>query len=357
MPVPAARRRQIRQLAGAMLVSLGTAVFAGAVSLVIDATVKNGTPRWPYLIGYLAVGVILSGSGAWLLATIRVGVGLAVVATDTDGDMDRYLDEAEAFSRFGAAHFAALSTLQVPVETVDDLPVLRSRLLAGIRTLTQIEQGAAAVGVHFTGRLHVGFHIGQWLTYGARRVDLYAGIRHSDGASHLRAIRLGPSPQTSPRVLDLALNRRKGEMFNGPTPLVTGDVAAATADAAKTPMGLAVNLNGPVDDMGLISPVLASALEEGASTVVVAALPASADDPYNPARMIGASTQEYESTVTALVSVAKRMPAAPGFLYLKGPSVVSVALGRFLSYTNWIPMRYHFNDSGFYERFPANPQN
>ncbi|MEV5410963.1 hypothetical protein AB0K60_19230 [Thermopolyspora sp. NPDC052614] len=73
MALTIARRRCLRTLAGTLLVSLGTAVFAGAVSIVIDALVKNVSVRWPYLIGSTLLVLALSGAGGWLLGTLRAG--------------------------------------------------------------------------------------------------------------------------------------------------------------------------------------------------------------------------------------------------------------------------------------------
>lgn len=358
MAVSAANRRRFRQLTGTMLVSLGTAVFAGAISMIIDSFVKGGSPRWGYLAGFLVAGMVLSGGGAWLLTTIRVGVGIAIAATDKYGDLDRYQDEAEAFARFGAGVFATKSTLQFPVENAADLPHLRNRLLAGIRTLTQAEPGAASVGLLFQGRLHVGFHVGRWLNVAGRRVDLYADLRDGGGVSHLRAIRLGPAPNAPPRVLDLALYLVHNDTVTGPTTgLTPRELSTALAGVAGTPICLAINLNSPVDDAGIVNPVLASARGEGASAVVIAALPAPAGHPDSPTRAIGPTAEEYESTVSALVTVAKRIPAAPGLLYLKGPAAVSVALGRYLHDTHWIPMQYvkpdDPDDPSTYRRFTS----
>ncbi|MCW2914729.1 MAG: hypothetical protein JWN52_2797 [Actinomycetia bacterium] len=352
MTLSAKRRRRLRQLGGAMLLSLGTAVFSGAVSMVIDGQVKGGSLRWGYLAGFLIAGLLLSGGGAWLLATIRTGVGIALAATDGAGFVERYQDEAEAFLRFGAGVFTAQTALQVPVEKRSDLLQLRKSLLAGIRTLTHVEGEATTVGLLYQGRPQVGFHVGRWLNQASRRVDLYADMRDGDAVSHLRAVRLGAALRTPPRTLELALYRRENDAFTGPVPIIPAEAGGAVSDLSGTPMSLAVTLNSAVDDAGFTVPVLASALGEGAMAVVFAALPAPAGAPDSPTRELGPTTEEWESTVSALVAVAKRLPAAPGLLYLKVPAAIPVALGRFLHDGGWTPMRFD-PASRSYSRFEA----
>ncbi|RAY16854.1 hypothetical protein DPM19_01420 [Actinomadura craniellae] len=323
------------------------------MGLAIDAFVKGGSPRWAYLAGFLAGGAVLSGCGGWLLATVRVGVGLALSATDGAGDADRYLDEAESFGRFGAGVFAVQSTVQLPVESAEDLPNLRKLLRSGMRTLSQVEPQAASVGLLFQGRQHVGFHVGRWLNVAGRGVDLYTDIRDGGGASHLRAVRLGPSPHGRPRDLDLALYRREEDGdLTGPETMSVEVFGTELDSPAEGPVCLAVNLNAPVDDASFIGPVLASARTENATAVVVAALPGRSGAPT---RALGPSTKEYESTVAAIIAVARKLPAAPGLLYLKGPAVISVALGRYLHDTGWLPMRYTPGTPGTYTRYTTEP--
>jgi hypothetical protein len=193
------RASSASQLLGTVLISLGTAVFAGATSMVIDGYVKGGSLRGGYLVVFFVAGVVLSGGGAWLVATIRTGVGIAIAATDGAGFVDRYQDEAESFAQFGSSVFAAQSSLQV-LETAADLRHLRDRLFAGIRTLTQVEHGARSVGVLFQGRLEVGFHLGSWLNVSGRRVNVYADIPDGTSTPYLRAVRLGAALETAPRV-------------------------------------------------------------------------------------------------------------------------------------------------------------
>ncbi|MFF4128274.1 hypothetical protein ACFYYP_32520 [Microbispora rosea] len=336
----AARRRWLRTSSGTLLVSLGTAVFSGAVSIVVDGIVKSASLRWPSLIGFTLLGLILSGGGAWLITTLRTGVGMALAATDRAGDQDRYLDEAEAFATFGQKVFVLQTLLQVPVETTRDLPMLRNRLTAGIRTLIQGERGARSVGLLFQGRQHVGFHVGSWLNVASRRVDLYSDIRDGEGESHFLAIKLGPRLKAGPRPLDLLL-LRSTDNFTTPQPVTPTELP--TLLTAGTCTALAVNLNGPVNQTGFLEPVLNSARNEGASTVVIAALPDGTGFWLNP------NTSEYGSTVSALMAIATSLPTAPGLLYLKTPAVIAVALGRLLHATSWIPMRY--DGSGSYDRF------
>ena len=61
-------------------------------------------------------------------------------------------------------------------------------------------------------------------------------------------------------------------------------------------MALAINLNGPVDEAGLVEPVQRSALAEDAAAVVVVALAAPPGQPSAPRRELTPSLQDYEST-------------------------------------------------------------
>jgi hypothetical protein len=116
-------------------------------------------------------------------------------------------------------------------------------------------------------------------------------------------------------------------------------------------MCLAINLNGAVDEAGVVEPVQRSALAEDAAAIVVVALPAPPGQPSIPRRELAPSLQDYESTVAAILAVADQMPASPGLLYLKTPAVIPVALGHFLRAGNWIPMRHCKTTPATYERF------
>ena len=127
MQITAAARESARRLFGALLISLGTAVFSGAVAVVVDALINDKPVRWIYAVEFTAGGLLLSGSGAWLLATLKTSVGLSITAMDAGGDPDRYQDEADAFARFGEGAFTALTSLQATVEKPADLrPEFRS---------------------------------------------------------------------------------------------------------------------------------------------------------------------------------------------------------------------------------------
>src|SRR5262245_35883846 len=121
MRVTAAVRENTRRLTGAVLISLGTAVFSGAVAVIVDALINEKPVRWVYSATFTAAGLLLSGGGAWLLATLKTSVGLSITATDSAGDPDRYQDEADAFARFGEGTFTALTSLQASVEKPADL--------------------------------------------------------------------------------------------------------------------------------------------------------------------------------------------------------------------------------------------
>ncbi|MBO3752847.1 hypothetical protein J5X84_42935 [Streptosporangiaceae bacterium NEAU-GS5] len=336
----AQHRRRLRLLAGATLVSLGTAVFSGAVSIVVDALVKATSLNWPLLTAFTALGVVLSSGGAWLLGTIRTGVGLALAATDARGGTDRYQDEAEAFAAFGNGQFVLQTQLQIPVETTDDLPLLRTRLTGAIRTLTQTEPGARTIGMLFQGRPEVGFHVGGWLNVASRRVDLYTDVRDGDTpATHIKAARLTPRSATAPRILDLLLITSGEERR-----VALRDLPDYSRHRACIALG--INTNGPVDQAGFRGPVVDSARREGAEVIVLAALPSESG------HWLKATTAEYESTVAAIAEVAGLLGADPGLLYMKTPAVIPVALGRMLYRANWIPMQYvTVSDVGTYLRF------
>jgi hypothetical protein len=296
-----------------------------------------------------AAGLLLSGGGAWLLAVLKTSVGLSITTTDTGGDADRYQDEADAFGRFGETAFTALTSLQASVERPADLRALRSRTLAALRTMTQVHRRTNVIGLLFQGRHPTGFYLGSWLNVAGRRIDLYADAR--DGTrTHFRAVRLTPSIRTVPRTLDVAVHLAAGPTFAEGTLITVPELRRALAGLSGQCMGLAINLNGPVDEAGLVDPARRSALAEGASALVVVALPPPAGQPDAPRRELAPTWQDHESTVAAILSVTDAMPASPGLLYFKTPAVISVALGHFLRAGNWIPMR-HLRDSGSYERF------
>jgi len=345
----AAVRESTRRLIGALLISLGTAVFSGAVGVVVDALINDKPVRWIYTVAFTAAGLILSGSGAWLLATLKTSVGLSITTTDAGGDPDRYQDEADAFAWFAEGTFTALTSLQAPVESPTDLPALRSRTLAALRTLTQVYRRTNVIGLLFQGRHHTGFHLGTWLNVAGRRIDLYTDAR--DGTrTHFPAVRLTPAIRAAPRILDIVIHQATGQTFGDGKPVTAPQLRQLLAGLSGQCMGLAINLNGPVDEATLVDPARRSALTEGAATLVVVALPPPPGQPDAPRRELAPARQEYESTVAAILAVADSMPASSGLLYLKTPAVIPVALGHFLRAGNWIPMQ-HLRDSGTYQRF------
>src|ERR1017187_3724208 len=204
MKLRAAAREKMRRLLGALLISLGTAVFSGAVAVLVDGLINGKPLRWWYITAFTVAGLLLSGGGAWLLATLKTAVGIGVATTDAAGDLDRYQDEADSFARFGEGVFTALTSLLIPVSKPHDLLLLRSRVLAALRTLTQVHRQAATIGLLFQGRHQVGFHLGKWLNVAGRRIDLYADAR--DGTrSHFLAVRLTPAIRTAPRPIDIVV--------------------------------------------------------------------------------------------------------------------------------------------------------
>jgi hypothetical protein len=350
MKLKAATRESARRLFGALLISLGTAVFSGAVAVLVDALINSKPLRWWYVAAFTAAGLLLSGGGAWLLATLKTAVGIGVATTDTAGDADRYQDEADAFARFGGGAFTALTSLLIPVNEADDLPALRNRLLAALRTLTQVHRQAAAIGLLFQGRHQVGFHLGKWLNVAGRRIDLYTDAR--DGTNpHFLAIRLTPAIRTEPRLIDTVLYTAADGAFTGGQHVTLPELQEQLAPLAGQCMALAINLNGPVGEAGLIEPVQRSALAEDVAALVIVALPAPPSQPSIPRREIAPSLQAYESTVAAILAVADQMPASPGLLYFKTPAVIPVALGHFLRAGDWIPMRHCRTNPVTYQRF------
>ncbi|HUY48720.1 MAG TPA: hypothetical protein VMV92_23885 [Streptosporangiaceae bacterium] len=347
-------RRKLRRWVGTVSVSAGTAVFSGAVAILVDSVVQGGTLHWPYLAGSTALGAALSGGGAWLLATVRSAVGIGLAAMDHAGDVERYQDEADSFARFGHGIFTAQTSVQVTVETPADLKFLRARLRAALRTLHEIEQRARQTGLLFQGRPEVGFHVGRWLNQAGGRIDLYSDARHGGPETHFAAIRLTPAISAAPRHLDRAVYRLTETGFSEAQPTAWADLPRLLSEHTDTCMGLAINLNGPVDEAGFVGPVLASATQEGATVAVFLALPAPADDLDAPGRQLASSREEYESTVAAILAAARHMRAAPGLVYLKTPAVIPVALGRYLYGKDWIPMRHHRDDPRHpvkYDRF------
>jgi hypothetical protein len=348
MNVTAAVRENARRLTGALLISLGTAVFSGAVAVVVDALINDKPVRWDYAVSFTAAGLLLSGSGAWLLATQKTSVGLSITATDSAGDPDRYQDEADAFARFGEGTFTALTSLQATVEKPADLRTLRGRTLAALRTLTQVHHRTNVIGLLFQGRHHTGFYLGTWLNIASRRIDLYADAR--DGtSSHFPAVRLTPAIRAKPRDIDIAAYMADRGTFGAGRPVTVPQLRELLAGLAGRCMALAINLNGPVDEAGFVDPAGRSALAEGASALVVIALRPAPDAPDSPRQELSPSREEYESAVAAILAVADSMPASPGLLYFKTPAAISVALGHFLRAGNWTPMR-HIKASGTYER-------
>jgi hypothetical protein len=351
MKLKAATRERTRRLLGALLVSLGTAVFSGAVAVLVDALINGQPLRWWYFTGFTAAGLALSGGGAWLLATTRTAAGIGVTATDTDGDADRYQDEADAFARFGENTFTALTSLLIPVNEPGDLPVLRSRLLAVLRTLTQVRRQSTATGLLFQGRHQVGFHLGRWLNVAGRHIDLYADAR--DGTnSHFLAIRLTPAIRTAPRAMDITLYTRTGKTFTATPDIALPELQEQLAALAGQNMCLAINLNGPVGEAGFTGPVQRSALTEDATAVIVIALPPPPGQPDAPRRELAPTLEDFESTIAAILTVADHMPASTGLLYFKTPAVIPVALGHYLRAGNWIPMRHCKTTPATYQRFP-----
>lgn len=348
MRLTAGAQQSIRRLAGALLISLGTAVFSGAVAVVVDALINDKAIRSAYAAAFTAGGLVLSGSGAWLLATLKAAVGLSITTTDAAGDPDRYQDEADAFAQFGQSAFTALTSLQATVEHPADLRVLRTRVFAALRTLTQAHRRIKVIGLHFQGRHHTGFYLGTWLNVAGRRIDLYADAR--DGTStHFPAVRLTAAIRTPPRALDIAVHAAAGSTLASERPVTIPQLRQLLSGAAGRCISLAINLNGPVNEASFVGPVQRSAQAEGASAIVVIALPASAGQPTAPRRELAPSRQEYESTVAAILAAADAIPASPGLLYFKTPAAIPVALGHFLRAGNWIPMR-HIRQSGTYER-------
>jgi hypothetical protein len=273
-----------------------------------------------------------------------------VATIDAAGDLDRYQDEADSFARFGEGVFTALTSLLIPVSKPHDLLLLRSRVLAALRTLTQVHRQAATIGLLFQGRHQVGFHLGKWLNVAGRRIDLYADAR--DGtSSHFLAVRLAPAIRTAPRPIDIVVYTAADGSFTPGQQVTVEGLRAELAPLASQCMCLAINLNGPVDEAGLIEPVQRSALAEGAAAVVVIALPAPSGQPGAPRRELAPSLAQYESTVAAILATADQMAASPGLLYFKTPAVISVALGHFLRAGNWTPMRHFKTTPATYERF------
>ena len=61
MRLRAAAREKIRRLLGALLISLGTAVFSGAVAVLVDGLINGKPLRWWYIAAFTAAGLLLSG--------------------------------------------------------------------------------------------------------------------------------------------------------------------------------------------------------------------------------------------------------------------------------------------------------
>jgi hypothetical protein len=350
MKPSAVARRKLRRWSGAVSVSVGTAVFSGAVGILVDRLVRGGSLQWAYLAAFTAAGVLISGGGAWLLATVRSAVGISLAVMDHDGDLERYQGETSSVARFGGAVFTAQTSVSVSADEPGDLLLLRARLLAALHILAEMEPRARQTGLLFQGRHQIGFHVGCWLNRASGRLDLYGDARDGGRVTHFAAIRLTPAIGTPPAVLDMTVHRRAAAGFEPAQPASLAELPGLLADLRGTCLGLAVNLNGPIGESGVVEQVLRSAAREDASAVVFVALPAPPGDPDAPGRQLAASRTEYESVAAAIVATAKRMPASPGLLYLKTPVVMSVAVGRYLYGSNWIPMR-HRPSEGSYSRF------
>src|SRR5258706_2402439 len=59
----AATREKTRRLLGALLISLGTAVFSGAVAVLVDGLINGKPLRWWYITAFTVAGLLLSGGG------------------------------------------------------------------------------------------------------------------------------------------------------------------------------------------------------------------------------------------------------------------------------------------------------
>jgi hypothetical protein len=341
----AANRRRTRRLSGALLLSLGTAVFSGVVSLVVDAAAKGTAYHQGPIAILTALGLALSGYGSWLLASARESVAIAIAAMDDDGDPGTYLGAIEGFLSYGAAHFTQQSISQASVRTPADLKILRNGVTAGIQALTRALPDTRRIGLFFQGRLHVAFHLGRWLNVPGEQVDLYAPA-HSGKDRFFPAIRLTVTPETSAALMDIDLYLANGSNFDPARHVAPDEVAALLANRSGT-MALAVSLNGPVDDAGLLTPVKASALGEGVSVLVVMALPRSTTG----GGAVPETRQGFESAVTAIIEVIQQIPAATGLLYLKTPVTIAVALGHYLRAATWTPMRPIGMPITAYERF------
>lgn len=349
MKLAAVTRRKLRRWAGTIAVSAGTALFSGAVGILVDHVVRGGPVSWTYLAAFTVTGAALSGGGAWLLATGRSAVAISLAATDSHGDPERYQDQADSFARYGRTRFTAQTVVQVAVEDSGDLPALRARLRSSLRTLLEIEQHAREIGVLFLGRPEVAFHLGGWLNQAGARIDLYADARDGSAETHFPAIPLTPVPGAAPAALDRAVHLADGTGFRQAPPDEAADLAGLLAAHAGTCLALAVNLIGPVTQAGFVGPVLASAAAEGARAVVFVA-------PFEPVRHL--DSDDFAPAVAAILTAASELRAAPGLLYLRTPAAIPVALGRYLYAAGWIPMRHNRGSTGpvRYERFPGTSQ-
>jgi hypothetical protein len=348
----AAVRLRARRLVGALLLSLGTAVFSGVVGLLVGAAVDGTAYHWTPIVILLLLGLALSGYGGWLVAGIRVDVALAIAAVSTAdgvGSVDTYRNATASFLNHGSTIFAQQTVVHVEARTPEDLRTLQSSAIAGISALSQAAPDARRVGLFFQGRHHFGFHLGGWLGGYGKTIDLYA---EGGSEGYFSAIRLARTPQGVRAQLDINLYLVSVGTFGPPKRVAVDEIQAALKDRSGTAMGLAMNLNGPVDDANLLSLLEKSAHAEGLSALIVVA-------PPRPEPGLGIQIPEnreaFESCVSTIVGVAQSMPTSTGVLYFKTPACIAVALGHFLRGKGWTPMRHVRDGEPEYERFAASP--
>lgn len=357
MKQTAARRMRVRRISAGLLLSLGTAVFSAAVALIVNAVDGVGPYHWPTTLALIAVGLALTSAGSWLLTSGRRSLAIAVVATDIEGDTAKYRAAISGFVTYAAAEYAQSASSEVVVQQPKDIEVLKTVVLNRIEDLASKAGGVRHVGVAFQGRHHVAFHLGGTLDVPDTSITLYQK-RYNKESFVLAQRTLGHVSDTAHRAqspLEIQVRRARNGTFNGgafngqPRTVNRVEELDVALKGHTGAVGLVVNLQGTVDDPGMITPAGVSAASEGLSILVCVGLRRDGAA-IVPPTTLPEETDTFEAAIATIAGTAKRMPSG-GLLYINGPVAVALALGRLLHARPWTPMR-HIRNNGTYERFP-----
>lgn len=332
--IRAASRVHVRKISGGLLISAGTAVFSGVVGLVVDAAVNGTVYRWVPMVVLFAVGLVLSGYGTWLLTHVPVSGGIVIAAIDDKGDPSYYQNAITSYMQYSATHFTHATSSQSRVHDPKDFNRLRDYVVTGLNSLAPGADRPMRVGVYFQGAHHVGFYVGSLLISGGKRFDLYhSGADDGYFLAHRLDLPEKSTP-TPPAEVHITVFLAENGKFATGKQMAAAELRTYLADAGRTgTIALAANLVDPGENEGFSGQVQDSALEQGATALVLVGRPAAPE-------RLPESLAAFESHTAAIIGVARAIRAERGLLYLKTPAVVAVALGRALRDGVWVPMQY-----------------